>query len=474
MSLLDVVSRRGARRLAGVMLATLGVSVGCVGVASAVPAVIRTIPVGGSPIAVSADGTHVWVTSESASAVSEIEPSSGTVIRTISVGYEPTSVSSDGTHVWVANEGASTVSEIEASSGAVIRTISVGDEPTGVSSDGTHVWVADDGAGTVSEIEASSGKVIRTISVGGEPYGVSSDGTHVWVTNLGERAVSEIEASSGKVIRTISVGDGTLAVSSDGTHVWVTNGGVQGEVSEIEVSSGTVIRTIPVGGFPWGVSSDGTHVWVANAEVTEAEPKGTVSEIQASSGAVIHTIPVGVEPFGVSSDGIHVWVANAYEDTVSEIRVAPAECSANRGTITLKPGLTNTPSVQNVTIDGSLEGCTGEPFTKATYTATMKTQNAVSCAVLEQEERVEGPAKFKWTPKAKASTGRLLTALFEGETVGMFGEVLSGSYSPLTFSSEEMIEVFSGGGQCGEPHGKKAAKAVKKGTFEGATVSFDE
>ena len=73
--------------------------------------------------------------------VSEIEASSGTVIRTIPVGEHPNAVSSDGTHVWVTNEGGTTINEIEASSGTVIRTITVGSTPDAVSSDGTHVWV---------------------------------------------------------------------------------------------------------------------------------------------------------------------------------------------------------------------------------------------------------------------------------------------------------------------------------------------
>jgi YVTN family beta-propeller protein len=144
---------------------------------------------------VSSDGTHVWVTNESGTTISEIQASSGTVINTIAVGSRPAGVSSDGTHVWVANEGSDTVSEIEASSGTVIRTIPVGSRPGGISSDGTHVWVGDIGEHRVSEIAASTGTVINTIPVGSHPAGVSSDGTHVWVANLDENTVSEISTS---------------------------------------------------------------------------------------------------------------------------------------------------------------------------------------------------------------------------------------------------------------------------------------
>jgi YVTN family beta-propeller protein len=74
------------------------------------------------------------------------------VVQTIGVGSLPVAVSSDGTHVWVANQGGNTVTELNASTGAVVQTIGVGDFPDAVSSDGTHVWVANAGGNTMTEI----------------------------------------------------------------------------------------------------------------------------------------------------------------------------------------------------------------------------------------------------------------------------------------------------------------------------------
>ncbi len=350
-------SRRGVVRLTGVLVAAVAVAACCVGVSSAAAEGIRTIKVGSEPIAVSSDGTHVWVGNYGEETVSEIEASSGTVIRTIKVGSGPEGVSSYGGEVWVTNSGEAKVSEIEASSGTVIRTIPVGNRPVGVSSDGTHVWVANAFANTVSEIEASSGEVIRTISVGYHPNAVSSDGTHVWVTNQAGTTVNEIEASSGEVIRTIKVGSGPTGVSSDGAHVWVTNEGGD-TVSEIEASSGTVIHTIYVGRDPEGVSSDGTHVWVANSG------DGTVSEIEASSGTVINTIKVGRDPRPVSSDGTHVWVANFAENTVSEIPTsyslpkASIESPASGGSYLLGAVVTTKFSCTEGEGGSGLESCT--------------------------------------------------------------------------------------------------------------------
>jgi YVTN family beta-propeller protein len=474
--------------------------------------VIRTIPVGSVPAGVTSDGTHVWVTNAGENTVSEIEASSGTVIRTIPVGEHPNAVSSDGTHVWVTNQYGTTINEINASSGEVIRTITTGSAPTGVSSDGTHVWVTNQSEATVSEIEASSGEVIRTIPVGRTPQGVFSDGTHVWVTSEEEDTVTEIEASSGTVIRTIPFGSYPRGVYSDGTHVWVGTY-YENTVSEIEASSGTVIRTIPVGNGPDQVSSDGTHVWVSNFnEHTVSEfptnytlPPKAVIESPSSGGTYAQGALVttrfscmeseegsGLESctdsnggsgtsgmLETSTLGPHTYTVTAKSKdgqtgtaSISYTVLAPESCTGNTGTVTLSPGLTDTAKIQTMKIKGTLTGCTGTPFTGATYTATLKTAGPVSCSVLTgASEAATGAAKYKWTPKAKASTGTLSMPLTEAPDIAFSGEVTSGSYAPLTLSGTA-TESFTGGATCGEKVGNKATKAVKKGTFSGIISSI--
>lgn len=463
------------------LVMTVAVATCCVGVSSAATGIIRTIPVGGAPDGVASDGTHVWVANAPSGSVSEIEASNGTVIRTITLGGRPYGVSFDGPHVWVTNFDG-TVSEIEASSGTVIRTIKLGGRPYGVSSDGTHVWVAQisvtspgynaraarscpdacgKGGYMVFEIEASSGSVIRAIRAGLNPAFVSSDGTHVWVTILGENKVAEIEPSSGTVINKFRVGGWPRGVSSDGTHVWVANW-ASDTVSEVEASSATVIRTIRLGGKrPIGISSDGTHVWVTNS----GEDK--VTEIDASSGAVIHSI-YGSFSYGVSSDGTHAWLVNFEEGTVSEIgatTVPNAECTGNTGTVTLSPGLTDAAAVQTLKIQGTLTGCAGDPFVEANYSAKLTTTVPVSCSVLKTAgETATGSAKYKWTPRARPSTGTLSLPLTEAPGIVFSGEVTTGPYSPVTFTAT-VTEHYGSEEGCARP--------ITKGTFSGSAVRFE-
>jgi len=80
--------------------------------------------------------------------------------------------------------------------------------------------------------------------------------------------------------------------------------------------------------------------------------------------------------------------------------------------------------------------------------------------------------KYKWTPKAKSSTGSLTLNLTEASEAALSGAVSSGSFSPLTFSGQAK-ESFTGGANCGKAEGKKKPKPVKKATFSGAGVAYE-
>jgi hypothetical protein len=154
--------------------------------------------------------------------------------------------------------------------------------------------------------------------------------------------------------------------------------------------------------------------------------------------------------------------------------VRAATCTANSATITLSPGLTDTPALQRMKIKGTLSGCTGEPFTAATYTATLKTAGPVSCSVLKASgESAAGEAKYKWTPKAKASKGTLNLLLSEAPGIALSGGLGSGPYSPLGLSGL-VAERYTNAATCGLPQGRRGVvKAVSKGTFSGSALDFE-
>jgi YVTN family beta-propeller protein len=107
--------------------------------------------------------------------VSPAHAAENDVIATVTVGADPygVAVSPDGTRVYVANGLDDTVSVIDTSTNTVTDTVTVGTNPYGVavSPDGSRVYVTNNGAvgGTVSVIDTSTNTVSDTITVGTNP-----------------------------------------------------------------------------------------------------------------------------------------------------------------------------------------------------------------------------------------------------------------------------------------------------------------
>jgi len=166
-----------------------------------------------------------------------------TEIDTIWVGYSPegVAVTPNGSYVYVANAYYDTVSVIQTSDNTVVGDpVSVGDFPYGVAitPNGSYVYVANGYDGTVSVIQTSDNTVVgNPISVGNGPRGiaVTPNGSYVYVANWYDYTVSVIQTSDNTVIDTISVSicASGAAVTPNGSYVYVTSGSCSHTVSVI-------------------------------------------------------------------------------------------------------------------------------------------------------------------------------------------------------------------------------------------------
>ena len=142
---------------------------------TATDTISATIPVGLAPegVAVSPDGSKVYVTNLNSNTVSVIDTATDTVNATIPVGLAPfgVAVSPDGSKVYVTHNESSTISVIDTATNTVSATITVGPNPLGVAvtPDGSKVYVANESANTVSVIDTATNTVIATIPVGSQP-----------------------------------------------------------------------------------------------------------------------------------------------------------------------------------------------------------------------------------------------------------------------------------------------------------------
>jgi len=264
-------------------------------------AVVATIPVGygASSVAISPDGSRVYVTNSLDGTISVISTATNTVIALIkSDGFpEGIAVTPDGSRLYVASGSYELVQVISTTTYSTIATIDVGDLPkaTAVSTDGKLVYVTNELSGSVSVISTATNTVIATIPVGQNPYGIalSQDGNRIYIPNLVSGTVSVINSATNGIIATIPVGvyPQGVAVSPDDSRVYVTNN-TSNTLSVINAATNAVIATVNTGVAPIGVSvsPDGTHIYVANYG------SQSVSVIDAATNTVTGTIKVSFYP----------------------------------------------------------------------------------------------------------------------------------------------------------------------------------
>ena len=79
------------------------------------------------PLAIAAEGGHLWVTDGVNSLVAELNATDGSLVRDRSAQADglngPFSIAISGTNVWVANQSGSSVTELNASNGFLVRVI---------------------------------------------------------------------------------------------------------------------------------------------------------------------------------------------------------------------------------------------------------------------------------------------------------------------------------------------------------------
>ena len=285
---------------------------------------VATIPTNGAgAVAVTPDGTRAYVVS--GGGVSVIDTATNTVVGSpIPIGTETfglfigIAITPNGSSVYVANSAGGTVSVIATASNTVVDTISVGTSPSGIAitPDGTHAYVVDSNLGTPSGttgnvfvIDIATNTVVDTIPVGVLPIGIAitPDGTHAYVANGDDESISVVDIAANTVVATIPLGVGPVgvAITPDGTQVYVVciaDPLAQTQtVSVIATASNTVVSSIPVGLrvpntalMGLAVTPDGTGVYVANGGAN------TLSVISTASNTVTGSVTVGNGPVAVA------------------------------------------------------------------------------------------------------------------------------------------------------------------------------
>lgn len=171
--------------------------------------IVDTITVADEPWGVAArfdeqnDSPVVYVACYLDDSVTVIEKDNQTTIINVGDGPIGLAVTPDGSDVYVANNNDDTVSIIDTFTNTVIDTVSVGNAPWGVAigAEGKYVYVTNSDADTVTVIQTDDRSVVRTFSVGDIPRGISAplNGTFAYVINQGNGSISRIDMSDDTV-----------------------------------------------------------------------------------------------------------------------------------------------------------------------------------------------------------------------------------------------------------------------------------
>ena len=163
-------------------------------------------------IAITPDGTTVFVVNPDAGSVSAIDTASATTLAEIPVGRDPRilTLGPDGQHLYVTSQASATLTLLEIHPLALRAALRVGPDPYGVVADptGRLVYVAATGADRIDVVDSDLVQVVDTIAVQARPKGlvIANDGARLYVTHFLSGTVSVIDLAHRSVQAVISTG----------------------------------------------------------------------------------------------------------------------------------------------------------------------------------------------------------------------------------------------------------------------------
>lgn len=300
-------------------------------------ALLHSVALGGSPVAVALDepAARVFVTSDRGDGGGRIhilDAGDAHVLGTVVVHRDPAgaadavagavAVDTQAGRAFVASylpaEGfRGLVSVLDVRGGQLLRTVAVGLRPqlVAVCERTGRVFVVNSGSSSVSMLDTRSGAIVHTTALPATPVAAVVDerskrvfvGTATSPDGSGAGAISALDAASGAVLYTTSLNGAAaaIAVGAPGGQVVVANGAA-GLVSVLDARTGGILRTIPMAQSPvvLAATEHGGEVIVGTRNLTTdiPTPAGSVRLLDVRSGIVPRTLLTGVTPVAVAVD----------------------------------------------------------------------------------------------------------------------------------------------------------------------------
>jgi len=366
---------------------------------------VAILPGGAASALLSPVFAYVTNSADGTVSIVNVAPSTPVVSATVTVGSGSAStpdgvaVSPDGSTVYVANYNDGTVSVIATGSNAVVATIPVGNQPSAlaVTPSDARVYVVNSGSNSVSVISTATNTVTSTVAVGRNPTALTIgslgfSANNVYVTNYDDGTLDVIsDGVTPMLTATVNVGNGTVAsadpashpagvaVGNAGNDVFVTDFG-EGTVTEVATNgNATVGSPLLVGSGsasePQGIATATVGADAGDAFVADFGD-GTVSILNTTTtppSAVGSPIRVGTgssAPEGVALDpaGDAVFTATSGDNSMAEIATSTNSVEGSTATGNAPSAIAVAdPSTSVTVLTAALPAATaGQPYS---YTA---------------------------------------------------------------------------------------------------------
>ncbi len=206
-------------------------------------------------------------------------------------------MSPDGTRIYVANESGNSLSVIDVATRKVIRQIPLGEGPQNIA------LTPDGGLALVTDFH--SVRFVDTVSL-------STKGEIVLRDPATDAARTVILADGEEVIH----GPRDVLVGPSGAEAYVAVEDT-GEIAVIDVRARRVAQFVKVGPYPGGLalSADGKFLFIAHRDSTE------ISILDTAGRKVVRRVKVGQDPWAItlSPDGRNAYVVNQASKSISVI-----------------------------------------------------------------------------------------------------------------------------------------------------------
>lgn len=265
-------------------------------------------------LGISPDGTRLYATGLFTNTLSILRSDTGAAVGSpIAVGNRPgaLAVSPDGSLVFIGNWSSNDISFVNVASASVVRTVTNAQaRDLVVSPDGLHLYAAVSGD-ELLQIRISDGSIVRRITTGFSPtaVAVTPNGATIIVANESSDNVTFIRTSDWSTSQ-LAVGREPygVAITPNGRTAYVSNH-AGGTISVVDLSSQTVTGVVTAGSNPWqsAVSPLGSRLYVGRMSgpqvfTFEIEGGGSGGDSGGSgAGAGISGSRVAMQQFAVPS-----------------------------------------------------------------------------------------------------------------------------------------------------------------------------